>query len=66
VKQVLEKKLPRWEKKGDIIYYNGLIYVLRNKELRDWIIRLHHDSPLLGHPGENCTQDMIEHNYWWL
>jgi hypothetical protein len=21
--------------------------------------------PLLGHPGENRMQEMIEHNYWW-
>ena len=65
VKLALEKKLPGWEKKEDVIYYNGLIYVPRNEELRDRIIGLHHDSPLLGHPGENRTQEMIERNYWW-
>jgi hypothetical protein len=31
--------------------------------LHDRIIGLHHNSPLLGHPGENCTQEMIEHVY---
>jgi hypothetical protein len=65
MRQALEKKLPGWEKKEDIVYYNGLIYVPRNEELQDRIIRLHHDSPPLGHPGEKCTQEMMEHNYWW-
>jgi hypothetical protein len=66
MKQAMEKKLPGWEKNGDIIYYNGLIYVLRNEELQDWIIGLHHGSLLLDHPGENRTQEMIECNYWRL
>ena len=57
VKNALEQKLPGWEKKDGIIYYNGLIYVPWDKELRDKIIGLHHDSPLLGHPGENRTQE---------
>jgi hypothetical protein len=55
VKLALEKKLPGWEKIENIIYYNGLIYVPRDEDLRDKIIGLHHDSPLLGHPGENRT-----------
>ena len=65
VKLALEKKLENWTKKDDIIYYNGLIYVPRNDNLRDKIIGLHHDSPLAGHPGENRTQEMVERNYWW-
>ncbi|KAF7336140.1 DDE-domain-containing protein [Mycena venus] len=47
VKLALEKKLPRWEKKDNVIY------VPWNEELRDKIIGLHHNNPLLGHPGEN-------------
>jgi hypothetical protein len=53
VKLALEKKLPRWEKKEDLIYYNSLIYAPRNAELRDKIIGLHHNSPLLGHLSKN-------------
>ena len=66
VKAAIEKKLPGWEKKDDgFIYYHNAIYVPRNKELRDKIIGLHHNSHLLGHPGENRTQEIIERNYWW-
>jgi hypothetical protein len=65
VKLALQKQLPGWEKIEDLIYYNGLIYVPRNEELCDKIIGLHHNPPLLGHPRENRTQEIIERNYWW-
>jgi hypothetical protein len=65
VRGALAKKLPLGKKEDDVIYYNGLIYVPRNKELRDKIIGLHHDPAIVGHPGENRTQELVERNYWW-
>jgi hypothetical protein len=51
VRAALEKKLPSWRKEDNIIYYNGLVYVPRSKELRDKIIGLHHDPAIMGHPS---------------
>ena len=61
----MRRNYPGGRKKDGVIYYNNLIYVPRDEELRDKIVGLHHDPPLLGHPGENRTQEMVERNYWW-
>ena len=29
------------------------------------IIKLHHDSPVAGHPGQWRTLELISRNYWW-
>ena len=29
------------------------------------IIKLHHNSPVAGHPGQWKTLELILHNYWW-
>jgi hypothetical protein len=60
VRAALEKKLPLWKKKDGVIYYNGLVYVPRSKELQDKVIGLYHDPAIVGHPGENRTQEFIE------
>ena len=65
VKQALEKSLPGWRKDGDLILYKDKIYVPRDEQLREKIIRLHHDTPLVGHPGEYRTQELVERKYWW-
>jgi hypothetical protein len=65
VKIAVDKQYPGWESKDGIIYYHEKIYVPRNEELREKIISLHHDTFLSGHPGEYCTQELIEQNYWW-
>jgi hypothetical protein len=67
VRAAIEKKLPSWEKQDNgTILYNGLIYVPGNKELRDKIIGLRHNPAIVGHPGGNRTQELVERNYWWL
>jgi len=65
VKLALEKSLPDWKREGNLIFYREQIYVPRNDELREQIIKLHHDTPLAGHPGEQSTQEKIERNFFW-
>ena len=65
VKSALEKCLPNWEEKDGLIFYKNAIYVPRNTELWERIIKFHHDRPLVGHPREHRTQELIERNYWW-
>ena len=65
VKLALEKSLPDWKRDGDLILYREKVYVPRDEKLRERIIRLHHDTPLVGHPGEYRTQELVERNYWW-
>jgi len=40
------------------------IYVLEG-ELREEIIRLHHDTLVGGHGGRWKTIELITRNYWW-
>jgi len=41
----------------------GRIYVLEG-ELREEIIRLHHDTPVGGHGGRWKTAELVARNYW--
>ena len=54
-----------WKQEGDLVWFEGKLYVPKNKELQIQIICDHHDSALAGHPGPHKTQEMIMHNYYW-
>ena len=38
------------------------MYVPKDAKL---IVRLHHNSPMAGHPGRYKTHELITCNYWW-
>jgi transposase InsO family protein len=46
-----------------LVYFHGLIYVPR--DLRDEIIKLHHDTPLYGHMGTEKTMEHVSRNYYF-
>ena len=48
-----------------IVMWKHCLYVPKDNELREDIIRLHHDTPLAGHPGRYKTHELITQNYWW-
>ena len=55
-----------WEEQEDgMVVWQDLIYVPRNKKLREDIIKAHHDAPTSGHPGREKTRELITRNYWW-
>ena len=43
----------------------GWIYVPKDKDLRDEVIHLHHDTYVAGHPGRFKTAELVLRNYWW-
>ena len=60
VKRALEKNDPECEELEDgLIHFKGCIYVPKDDTLREDIIRGHHDSTLVGHPGQYKTQELI-------
>ena len=62
------KKIVRgeeWELEDGLLLYGGKVYVPRDDKLRSQIITLHHDSPVVGHPGKWKTLELISRNYWW-
>jgi len=42
----------------------GKVYVLRDKELREEIIQLHHDTPIAGYKGKQKITELVTRNYW--
>lgn len=43
----------------------GWIVVPPNEELKRTILHRYHDSPTAGHPGRDCTLDMVKQIFWW-
>ena len=41
------------------------MYVPKDHKLRIEIIKLHHDTPSAGHPGQWKTLELLTRNYWW-
>ncbi len=52
-------------RQGNLLTYNGRIYVPHNKALRGEIISQYHDHITAGHPGIEKTKELILRDYWW-
>ena len=71
--KTLQSKGPRrmvngileWEEQDGLLYYRGKLYIPDNKELRNELIKLCHDTPTTGHPGKHATLELVSLHYWW-
>lgn len=64
VKKLRSKKLPKgWEDIEEVLYYQGLLYVLKDISLE--LISKHHNNPLEGHFGIEKTGELIAKKYYW-
>ena len=43
----------------------GRVYVPNNKELREEILKEHHDLADIGHPGQLRMMELLKRTYWW-
>ena len=50
---------------GQYLRYKGRIYVPENKNIKNGILRLYHDSKIAGHQGQKGTLEMIMRGYYW-
>ena len=52
----------------DRVFYdkNGKIYVPDNQALCLDIVKLHHDTPIAGHPGREKTLELVQRSYVYL
>ena len=48
-----------------MVLKEGKVYVLKDKELRVEVIRLHHNVLVAGHRGRWKTVELVTRNYWW-
>jgi hypothetical protein len=54
-----------WKEENGLVTFNGKLYVPKDPQLRHDILKAHHDSPLVGHPGRWKTLELVTRNYWW-
>ena len=54
-----------WEEDG-VVYMEGRVYIPNNKDLKEEILREHHDPADVGHPGQHRMQELIKRINWWL
>jgi transposase InsO family protein len=61
--------IPLWKQSvlKDHIFYdeNGKIYVPEDQALRLDILKLHHNTPIAGHPGREKTLELVQRSYTW-
>ena len=61
--------IPLWKQYvlKDWIFYNkkGKIYVPDDQALRLDIVKLHHDTPIAGHPDREKTLELVQRSYIW-
>ena len=53
VVQALEKKDGLTWEKDEVVYMEGRIYVPNNKDLKEEILREHHNPTGVGYPGQH-------------
>jgi len=53
-----------WEEDG-VAYMEGRIYVPNNKELREEILKEHHNPADIGHPEQHRMLELNKRTYWW-
>ncbi|QRW23677.1 Retrotransposable element Tf2 protein [Rhizoctonia solani] len=52
-----------WEE--DLLWYQGKLVVPDLETLKERLLKEFHDSPLVGHPGQQRTLELLSQNYWW-
>lgn len=61
----LQHDLSDWNTDTGLILYHGKVYVPKDESLRAEIVKIHHDLPPAGHPGQAKTLELVTRNYWW-
>ena len=56
---------PLWLQRGDLLYFDSVLYIPHTESLRLSIIKKHHDEPLAGHLATDKTFALICAKYYW-
>ena len=60
------KDSPRWSADATgLLLLDGCIYVPDASNLRTCILQFKHDHPLVGHPGQSKTLELVRHDFVW-
>ena len=63
--QALEKNDELSWEEDKVAYIEGWVYMPNNKELREEILKNHHDPVDVGHPGQYRMIELLKRTYWW-
>jgi hypothetical protein len=63
--QSLKKGMQEWNYEDGLILYRGKVYVLKDNNLQQQIVKSYHDPVIMGHPGWYKKTELVQHNYWW-
>ena len=62
--QALEKNDGLAWEEDKVAYMDGRVYVPNNRELREEILKEHHDPVDIGHPGQHRMMELLKRTYW--
>ena len=65
VLQALQKEDGSAWEEDEVVYVEGRIYVPNNKDIKEEILKEHHNPADVGHPGQYRMQELIKRTYWW-
>ena len=54
-----------WQIEKGLVLKEERVYVPKDEKLKVEIIWLHHDTPIVGHKGQQKTVELVTRNYWW-
>jgi len=63
--QVLQKENGLAWEEDEVAYMEGRIYIPNNKDIKEEILKEHHDPADVGHLGQHRMQELIKRTYWW-
>ena len=64
VLQALQKKDGSVWEEDKVVYMEGRIYIPNNKDIKEEILKEHHNPADVGHPGQHRMQELIKRTYW--
>src|SRR5713101_8270993 len=59
------KLQPHWSVQDGLVLYSGRICLPKDRDLRQLVISLAHDTMPAGHPGCIKTFNLVQRQYWW-
>uniref|UniRef100_A0A0W0GCQ7 RNA-directed DNA polymerase n=1 Tax=Moniliophthora roreri TaxID=221103 RepID=A0A0W0GCQ7_MONRR len=61
----IKSALADWKIEGDLLFFQGRVYVPNDIELRRRIVWSIHETPGVGHPGQWNTVEQVQWDFWW-
>jgi len=57
--------LEEWNLEDGVILFQGQVYIPKDKELQQEIVKKYHSHIAIGHPGRWKTYELISRDFWW-